>query len=63
MMVYVYKCKDHGIFEVKQHILDKHIAYCPSCGKRGDRLLFPVGHYYDNPKPLYHKDGSYEEKF
>ena len=54
-------CQNH--FEVEQPITAEHRADCPKCGIQAQRVYSKVGHYWDNPKPLYHKDGSYEEKY
>jgi len=63
MPIYEYSCGIHGIFEVKQGMHDIHTARCPKCGRVARRLFSVGGHYWDNPKPLFHKDGSYEEKY
>uniref|UniRef100_A0A6M3J2H3 Putative regulatory protein FmdB zinc ribbon domain-containing protein n=1 Tax=viral metagenome TaxID=1070528 RepID=A0A6M3J2H3_9ZZZZ len=62
-MWYEFKCEEHGIFKVKQSIHDEHTAYCPQCGKPAQRIYHGLGRYYDHPAPLYHKDGSFEEKY
>lgn len=64
MMIYGFRCISCNIqFEVQQNITDEHTARCPECGKSAQRIYYPVGHRWDNPKPLYHEDGSYEEKY
>ncbi len=60
-MLYEFKCPEHGKFEVEQNMQTTHIADCPKCGAIAYRVYSPTGHYYDNPKPLYHNDGSIEE--
>jgi len=61
-MVYIFECSVHGRFEVKQPMESEHSADCPRCGQPAIRIYSTLGSYYDKPKPLYHKDGSYEEK-
>ena len=60
-MLYEFKCSEHGLFEVKQSIYEEHTAKCPKCNTEAKRVFCIPRHYYDNPKPLFHKDGSYEE--
>lgn len=60
-MIYIFTCKEHGRFEVQQPMDSEHKAECPKCGKPAQRVYGFGGFYFDNPKPLYHKDGSYEE--
>lgn len=60
-MIYQYRCPEHGTFEVEQSIHEEHKANCPKCGKWGRRVYFGFSSYHDNPKPLYHKNGSYED--
>lgn len=54
MPQYVYSCDnpaclDEGSempvfeFEITQAMSDDHVANCPKCGRRGKRVLFPVG--------------------
>lgn len=62
-MTYEFKCSEHGLFEVKQAITAEHHANCPVCGTKAQRVFAQVGVRWDNPQPLYHKDGSYEEKY
>lgn len=60
---YVFLCHKHGQFEVTQPMDTNHTADCPTCGKPGQRVYQPLSHYWDKPAPLFHKDGSYEEKY
>ncbi len=63
MMTYEFRCQSCNLqFEVRQPIHEEHKAKCPKCGGLAQRLYHAPAHYYDKPKPLYHKDGSYEEK-
>ncbi len=62
-MIYEFRCPTHGTFEVKQPLHAEHKAGCPKCGQPAQRVYNTLNHYWDNPKPLYHKDGSYEEKY
>ena len=52
-------CKE--LFELKLSVHEGHEAKCPKCDTQAQRIYTYVGHYYDNPKPLYNKDGSYED--
>lgn len=63
VVIYQFRCPTHGLFEVEQPMLSEHKANCPKCGQPAQRIYTPTGHYWDNPKPLYHEDGSYEEKY
>ena len=60
-MEYMYRCEEHGTFEVEQSIHEEHKADCIVCGGPTTRVYNILAHYHDNPKPLYHKDGSYED--
>jgi len=60
---YIFRCHTHGEFEEKQELHDMHVAYCPKCGLAAQRVYSAIGHYWDNPQPLFHEDGSYEEKY
>ncbi len=61
-MTYEFSCCGKT-FEIKQPMLEEHKANCPKCSKPAQRIFSGLGHYYDNPKPLYNQDGSYEEKY
>lgn len=63
MMIYQFRCKEHGLFEVQQPMDSNHKADCPECGQPAQRIYSPPKWYWDNPKPLYRKDGSIEEKY
>jgi len=66
-MIYQFRCRYcisiicNGLFEVEQFIHEEHKANCPECGEPGQRVYNKLGHYYNNPKALFHEDGSYEE--
>jgi putative FmdB family regulatory protein len=49
MLIYGYKCKKHGKFDVWQKINDKHIAECSYCGKRAERVFTPLSLHGDLP--------------
>ena len=55
-MIYQYKCKEHGMFEVRQRMEEKHKANCPKCGQFAQRLYSDVIHYW--PDCLWNPDGS-----
>ena len=63
-MVYEFLCPacQHR-FEINQAMLAEHKANSPKCGKPAQRIFSGLGFYWDKPKPLYYKDGSYEEKY
>lgn len=61
-MTYEYRCPEHGTFEREEPIAAEHRADCPECGAPAQRIYHPVGMYYGHPAPLFHEDGSYEEK-
>ncbi len=63
-MIYQFKCLNCEIyFEIEQPMHDQHKANCPKCGVPAQRIYTSPRWYWTNPKPLYHKDGSYEEKY
>lgn len=63
MVTYEYKCGTHGVFELKQPMDDEHgTTTCFECGSLSHRVYSMSGWIYDHPKPLFHEDGSYEEK-
>ncbi|KKN75200.1 hypothetical protein LCGC14_0383590 [marine sediment metagenome] len=62
-MIYQFRCPMHGLFEVEQPMHQTHEALCSICQSPTWRVYSPLAHYWSNPKPLYHKDGSYEEKY
>lgn len=37
-MIYQFRCRSHGMFEVKQSLLAEHKAGCPECGASGQRV-------------------------
>ena len=39
MPLYDYRCKDHGVFELKQSIKDHARAECPTCGSECKQVL------------------------
>lgn len=61
-MNYEFECSVHGRYEERQSMGAEHSSSCPICGREGKRIYSLAGFYHDNPKPLYFKDGSYEEK-
>lgn len=61
-MTYEFSCCGE-VFELEQPMMEEHKAVCPKCGKPAQRVFSGLGFYWDKPKPLYFKDGSYEEKY
>ena len=61
MFIYQYTCEEHGYFEKAQPLYATHEAKCPKCNLYARRIFSTPKWYYDNPKPLYRKDGSFEE--
>ena len=55
-MIYVFRCLEHGQFEVSQPMLAEHKANCPNCGQQAERVYLPVTHFW--PDVLWHSDGS-----
>jgi putative FmdB family regulatory protein len=49
MPIYSFKCKKHGEFDVWQKINDEHIAKCSYCGKKADRVFYPLPLHGDLP--------------
>ncbi len=62
MPLYQYNCPADGVFEQKEAMLQDHVASCPECSGPTTRVYSLQGWIYDHPKPLWHKDGSYELK-
>lgn len=60
MMIYSFRCQEHGYFEVEQPMHGEHKAKCLICGLPADRVWSTPKWYYDHPKPLFNKDGSYD---
>lgn len=56
MAYYDFRCDQHGVFEVKQEMLQVHRTVCPKCGEYAQRIYTPVIHYW--PDVLWNKDGS-----
>lgn len=51
-MKYVFRCSEHGEFEVEQAMESEHKAICPKCGKPAERVFTPAPHIwepYDHP--------------
>ena len=49
MPIYGYKCKEHGVIDVWQKMNDEHIAKCSYCGKKMDRVFYPIPAHGDLP--------------
>ena len=63
-MLYEFICpKCHKLIVEEQPMQAEHKAFCMECGVRAERKYSPLGHYWDKPKPLFHRDGSFEEKY
>jgi len=58
-MLYQFKCKNHGEFEVRQSILAEHKANCSKCGKEAQRVYSPVKHFWKGN--AFRSDGSLRE--
>ena len=41
-MRYIFKCKEHGQFEVEQRIHEEHVAKCPECKVYAQRVYYPL---------------------
>lgn len=39
MLIYIYRCEQHGEFEVRQRMHEEHKANCPQCGKPAQRVF------------------------
>ncbi|MDD5703883.1 MAG: zinc ribbon domain-containing protein [Dehalococcoidales bacterium] len=59
-MIYEFKCKKHGIFEVNQSINEEHKAKCPVCKQPGQRLF--SSHEVIWAGSVYREDGSRREE-
>ena len=55
-MIYQFRCRAHGKFEVEQGMTEEHKASCPKCNAPAQRVYLPVIHYW--PDVLWNKDGS-----
>jgi len=55
-MIYIFKCKEHGTFEVKQEIGEPHVAHCPECWEPAERVYTPLPHTWK--KQDFNRDGS-----
>ena len=42
MPLYEYQCSEHGVFEKRQSIEDRHEAYCPQCGRLSEKKMSVV---------------------
>ena len=56
IMIYQFKCKTHGKFEVKQSIFDEHEADCPKCKQPAQRIYSNLQWIWNNT--AYRPDGS-----
>jgi putative FmdB family regulatory protein len=53
MPIYGYCCEKHGSFDVWQNMNDEHTAVCSYCGKKADRVFYPIPAHGDLPtKPV-----------
>lgn len=51
-MKYLFKCSEHGVFEVEQRMHETHEATCPVCGCEASRVYVPIPHkWYDGMEP------------
>jgi putative FmdB family regulatory protein len=55
-MLYEYKCRTHGVFEVNQPITAEHKADCPDCGKPAQRVFTTLAWKWAGA--AYRPDGS-----
>lgn len=58
-MRYDFNCREHGIFEVQQPILEEHKADCPQCGEEAQRIYSALEVIWGGS--LYRPDGSRRE--
>jgi putative FmdB family regulatory protein len=58
-MLYQFKCREHGTFEVSQPILSEHKADCPECGKECQRVYSRLQWIWAGE--AYRPDGSKRE--
>ena len=58
-MIYQFKCRYHGIFEINQPISVEHKADCPACGLEMQRVYLPADHYWAGE--AHNPDGSVQE--
>ena len=65
MPIYTNKCpKCEYRFEKKKSVDTRSVDNCPECGSLASLIISPIGgHIWKNPEPLYHKDGSYQDKY
>lgn len=42
MPMYEYECEKCGRFEVRQSMMDEHVAACPACGRKKTRRVYSV---------------------
>ena len=56
MAIYQFRCEEHGYFEIKQGMMDNHIAQCPECGMWMRRVYTSAPFQFG--KADYNKDGS-----
>ena len=55
-MLYDFKCKKCGLFEVEQDMLTEHKAICPECGLPAQRIYSHLKWIWANS--AYRPDGS-----
>ena len=56
---YEFKCPEHGIFEVRQPMMAKHEAVCPTCKRPAQRVFSGLQWVWANT--AYRPDGSRRE--
>jgi len=55
-MIYLFKCWEHGTFEVEQRMMEEHKYICPYCGYTAQRIYTALPFQFG--KADYNKDGS-----
>ena len=58
-MVYEFKCKEHGTFNIEQSILDEHKLKCPTCGAECKRVYSTFRWMWAGA--AFRPDGSYRQ--
>uniref|UniRef100_A0A6M3K6F2 Putative regulatory protein FmdB zinc ribbon domain-containing protein n=1 Tax=viral metagenome TaxID=1070528 RepID=A0A6M3K6F2_9ZZZZ len=58
-MLYQFKCKEHGEFEVSQPMLSEHKANCPECNLPAQRIYLPHQHMWAGS--VFRPNGSYRQ--
>ena len=58
-MIYQFRCKEHGEFEVNQPMLSEHKTDCPECSEPCQRVYSPLKHIWADS--VFRPDGSFRE--